>query len=151
VGAGDSTGFEELPSALRALPVRGLVAVAVLSALAGCGPDSTACPAIAWANTLTVQVAEQWTTAGGVEVRIACDTPCPPPPLAGEPAATTSVPLAGTQAVFHLLMSAPESVDVTVLGAAGAQLTTLQTSPDWQRVGGSAECGGPMVATVRVP
>ena len=48
-------------------------------------------------------------------------------------------------------MVVPETVDVTVLGPDGAVLAELTADPEWERVGGSAECGGPMAATVTVP
>ena len=39
---------------------------------------------------------------------------------------------------------------MTVSGADGV-LTELTVTPDWVRVGGSAECGGPTEAEVVVP
>jgi hypothetical protein len=45
----------------------------------------------------------------------------------------------------------PGTVAVTVLGPDGAVLAAVDGAPDWVRVGGSAECGGPHEATVTVP
>ena len=59
-------------------------------------------------------------------------------------------PLTGRSAEVQLDMTLPDSVEVTVLDAQGTVLTEAETEPEWRRVGGTAECGGPAEATVVV-
>lgn len=47
-------------------------------------------------------------------------------------------------------MTLPGSVTLTVADATGV-LTGFEASPEWRRVGGSTQCGGPHVAEVVVP
>ena len=48
-------------------------------------------------------------------------------------------------------MATPVEVDIAVLGPDGAVLAETTAAPEWVRVGGSEECGGPMEGTVTVP
>lgn len=145
-----------------------LVAVGLLGALlAGCTPN--ACPAVAWDNTAAVtlvgptsDVAEVQLCADGVcserrgsESRtpeplqlstmtaedLATFTPTPESmPVSLPPLATRST--AGSWS-FSFSMSAPQAVTVRALSADGEVLAELDTDLDWDRVGGSAACGGP--------
>lgn len=127
--------------------VAGLVAVLLLATRGG---GELACPAIGWSNGLVVELAEGWPAADAV--RIECPSPCGPVPMTPsdeEPDAVT-VHLAGATASVPL-MDAPESVTVTVLAADVAALGRAELDLDWVRVGGSAECGGPLEATATVP
>jgi hypothetical protein len=45
----------------------------------------------------------------------------------------------------------PETVEVAVLGSDEAVLAETTAAPEWVRVGGSEQCGGPHQATVTVP
>ena len=129
-----------------------LGAVLVLTAW-GDGVEQ-ACPAIAWSNGLTVELAGDWPPGAGRTVRVGCPQPCgldvredvPPAPVHEGVA-----PLVAGRAAVSFLMGTPDEVDVTVLGPDGAVLAGLSADLDWQRVGGSAECGGPHEATVTVP
>jgi hypothetical protein len=126
--------------------VLALVAVILLATRGGSGQ---ACPAIAWGNGLTVELADGWPAADAV--RVECSSPCDPVlarPVA-EPNAVT-VSLSGGAAVVSL-MGAPDSVEVTVLSEDGAAIGRAELDVDWVPVGGSEECGGPHEATVEVP
>jgi hypothetical protein len=133
----------------------GAVLVSGLIALTGCGAGAeTVCPAIGWSNALTVALADGWPPVEGGSLTVDCAPRCGQAVVEdGAPADrdASSVPLPGSSAVLHLDMSAPESVDIRVLGADGTELTEVHAELDWRRVGGSAECGGPMEATVTVP
>ena len=129
---------------------RTLVGVGAVLALTSCDGLARACPAIAWSNLVTVESAESWPGGEGRSVRLDCGTPCDPPVSSGDPSAATA-PVEGSVAQVVVGMVVPETVDVTVLGPDGAVLAELTADPEWERVGGSAECGGPMAATVTVP
>ncbi|RBY85760.1 hypothetical protein DQ241_15905 [Blastococcus sp. TF02A-30] len=123
---------------VRAVRLTGATALGaaalVLGGCAGGGP--TVCSTIGWSNGLRVEVDPGLAAA---TVRAYC-TGCDAGP----------VPVADGAAVVHVGMSTPGSVEVTVLDAAGSVLLETETEPDWRRVGGSAECGGPSEATVVV-
>ena len=59
--------------------------------------------------------------------------------------------LRGTSAALSFVLSSPDTVVVTVLGADGGTLAEVEADLDWVRVGGSEECGGPGEASVVVP
>lgn len=111
----------------------------------------TVCPAIGWSNALTVELAEGWPEVADGALTVDCSSPCGLQVTRdGEPEILT-VPLTGTSTVVQLGMTTPDPVTVTVLGADGAELAVHEAGPGWQRVGGTAECGGPHAATVVVP
>ena len=150
------------------MPRISLVAVALLGALlVGCTPN--ACPAVAWGNTAAVTL--EGPTSDVAEVRLCVDglcsewadseTPTPEPlqlstltaedlatltptpeatPVAFPPVATRST---ARSWLFSFTMNAPQKVTVRALSSAGEVLAELDTDLDWQRVGGSAACGGP--------
>jgi hypothetical protein len=132
--------------------VRALAALLLAgTTVAGCD-STTACPAIGWGRTLTVALADGWPPATGRTVLLECAAPCEV--LKAEPGTPgpASAPLTGTSVVFAVTGgTTPESVTVTVADAAGTELARLETRPEWARVGGSEECGGPSEATVVVP
>jgi hypothetical protein len=130
-------------------------ALTLLAALTGCdtGPVH-ACPAIGWTNQLVVELAPDWRPVEGGTVHLECPSACGVAlSSAGAvgPVDEVSAPLSGSAASLLLDMTAPDSVVVTVLGADGAALAELDADLDWTRVGGSAECGGPVRATLTVP
>jgi hypothetical protein len=135
-------------------PVLVAAALGAVLALTACDTAPTACPAIAWGNGLTVQLAGGWPPGEGRSVRVACPQPCGPelredaPPGRGHEGVA---PLVGDRATVSFLMATPDEVDVAVLGPDGGVLAGLSADLDWQRVGGSEECGGPHEATVTVP
>lgn len=127
--------------------VLGLVAIVLVASRLG---GETACPAIGWSNVLVIEVGSGRPEAHAV--RVDCSSPCGL--LLSSPADepdTTTVPLARGAATVSFVMAAPDSVTVAVLDAAGAVLTRAAVAPDWVRVGGSAECGGPHEGTGRIP
>ena len=138
--------------ALAALAA-GLVAL-VLAAVSVSAPER-ACPAIGWLDQLVVQLAVERPTAHAVQVE--CPTRCGltvpmPEPGAAQPDGPESatVELTGGTATASFLMGAPDSVTVRVLDTDGTVLAATEAEPDWVRVGGSAECGGPHEATVTI-
>ncbi|PZA21256.1 hypothetical protein DMO24_11260 [Modestobacter versicolor] len=125
-----------------------VVAVAVLLALAGCEDEATVCPASAAVVLPNVVVQlERWPAADSAVLQCA---PACVPGLAGDDRTELTVPVVDGVAGFDVFAS-PATVAVTVLAADGTELTRLETELDWARVGGSEECGGPVVATVDVP
>ena len=127
----------------------------VCAAVAGCraGPEQ-ACPAVGWTNELTVELAPDRPAVPGGTVHVACSSPCGiglSRTGTDEPLDELSAPLSGRSAQLQLDMTTPDSVVVTVLGPDGGQLAELDTDLDWVRVGGSAQCGSPMQASVLVP
>ena len=129
---------------------RAVAVVGAVLSLAACGEGRGVCPAVGWFDTLTVQLAEDWPDGEGRSVRLDCGGPCDPPVLSGDPSRLTAA-WEGSTARFTVGMSVPDSVEVTVLGPDGAVLAEVDAAPDWVRVGGSEECGGPHEATVTVP
>ena len=135
-------------------PVLVAAALGAVLALTACDTGPTACPAIAWGNGLTVELAGGWPPGEGRSVRVACPQPCGPefredaPP---GPRHEGVAPLVGDRATVSFLMETPDEVHVAVLGPDGAVLAEVEADLEWVRVGGSAECGGPHEATVTVP
>ncbi len=127
-------------------PVLVAAALGAVLALTACdGGVGRACPAIAWGNGLTVELADGWPPGEGRSVRVACPQSC------GLEVPDGVAPLVGDRATVSFLMETPDSVDVAVLGPDGGVLAGLTADLEWERVGGSAECGGPHEATVTVP
>lgn len=128
---------------------------AAVLVLAGCdGGIGQACPAIAWGNGLTVELAGGWPPEEARSVRVSCPEPCRPEALEGTPADPIRegvAPLVGDRATVSFLMETPDEVAVAVLGPEGDVLAELTADLEWVRVGGSAGCGGPHEATVTVP
>ena len=135
----------------RVPAVVALPAIAALLAVAGCGAGAGGvCSAIGYASTLVVQLDDGWPDEPGRSVRVDCSGPCPDPFATGEPDDERTVQLTGTSATV-VWADGMDDVVVTVLGADGAPLASVDAGLDWVRVGGSAECGGPLQATVTVP
>jgi hypothetical protein len=112
-----------------------VLAALLVPALAGCSGTERVCPPVGWGGTLVVELGPDWPDLVGASVRLADGDP---------------VPVRSRSTAFSLVMPLPSSVAVTVLDAGGASLAAIEEEPDWRRVGGSAECGGPSEATVVV-
>ena len=128
--------------------VRCAVVLAVLAS-AGCGPV-TACPAIGYSRTLLVELGAGWPDEPGRSVRVDCQGPCPDPLATGGRDDVRTAELTGTSARIDWFEGTGDVV-VTVLAPDGTELASVDTAPEYERVGGTAECGGPMEATVTVP
>ncbi len=103
--------------------VRISVWVTAVLALTACdGGVGQACPAVAWGNGLTVELAGDWPPGEGRSVRVGCPQPCglafredaPPGPVQEGVA-----PLTGSTAALSFVMETPDEVDVAVLGPTG--------------------------------
>lgn len=130
----------------------GLVAVTVLvtmTGLTGCAPF--ACPAIGWSNTLTVQLVGD--TSAVDQVQRCTDAGCAPAAdvdPSGPLGWITVESNDGDSWTFSVGMTSMEQVTVRTLAADGTVLSDTEATPEWVRVGGSAQCGGPSEATVAV-
>jgi hypothetical protein len=134
--------------------VRAIALTGAVLALAACDGVGQACPAIGWGSTLTVELAPDWPPGEGRSVEVGCPEPCGLPALGSTPSGPIRegvAPLTGTSTALSFVMETPDSVVVPVLGPDGAVLAEVAADLDWERVGGSEECGGPMAATVTVP
>ena len=129
----------------------GIVAVAVLVTVMGLtGCVSFACPAIGWTNALTVQL--DGDTSAVDQVQLCTDDGCAPVgdeditgPL-GLVTAEKKTDDAWTFAVDGL----PDTFTVRTLAADGTMLSDTEVTPEWDRIGGSEQCGGPSEATITV-
>jgi hypothetical protein len=145
---------------MRGAPVPALLVALSALAAAGCTSTDTACPAIGWFNAITVRLAPAWPVADRT-VTLSCPAaedcggfaPGGAPPTAPQDAVT--VPLVDAAAEVTIGMRTPASVTVTVsaggMSSGGAVLAAYDAPLDWERVGGTAACGGPEAATVVVP
>jgi hypothetical protein len=106
-----------------------LVSVLVVGP-AGCSTSATACPAMLHGASLTVRLAGGWTDGEPRSVRVRCP----------DGVACGRISPDGPR----------EELVVTVSGVDGV-LAELTVTPDWVRVGGTEECGGPTEAEVVVP
>jgi hypothetical protein len=150
------------PAACRAL------LLPVILPMTGCG---TVCPAIAWTNFVTVALAGDTQNVAWVQLCTpdacsqATEQPAPQPVLPTATATATGanglglppglvfpgrgiiVEKAGTDTWrFGFDMDAPGSVTVRALDSVGKILAERKVSLEWQRIGGTAECGGPATA-----
>ena len=165
-----------MPDTLR--HVSPSVLVPVLAALlTGCGSPATACPAIMYGASLTVRLADDWPTGAAESATVRCpeggqcglilpsdvtvlpepeEVPVPSPQTAQPPTPERSPGNSGMAQVFDggaqrwSLYGAHEELVVSVSGAGGV-LTAATVRPDWVRVGGTEDCGGPAAAEVVVP
>ena len=155
-----------------------LVLVAVVAALlTGCGSRETVCPAIMHGASLTVRLADDWPPGAAERATLRCPdgdvcgaiapsdltvlpqpeaVPVPSPGTAPPPTPEPSPGNSGTTqeldggAASWSVMGAREELVVSVSGPDGVLIETM-VRPDWVRVGGTAECGGPATAEVVVP
>jgi hypothetical protein len=131
--------------------------------VAGC---STACPAIGWVNSITVELAGD--PSGVDTVQLCADGACSelrPEPGTAAPRTVVTTPLDGTAPVapyvqptmapfyaeridadtwlFTVSMSTPDHVTAKALSSTGEVIAEKEADLAWTRVGGSAQCGGP--------
>ena len=157
--------------------VRSLLVPVVAALLTGCDSGATVCPAIMHGASLTVRLADDWPTGAAERATVRCPdgdvcgaiapsdltvlpqpeaVPVPPPGTAPPPTPEPSPGSSGTTqelddgAASWSVIGAREELVVSVSGAGGV-LTETTVRPEWVRVGGTAECGGPTTAEVVVP
>lgn len=114
--------------------------------LTGCVPF--ACPAIGWTNTPTVEL--DGDTATVAQVQLCTDAGCAPADdvdMTG-PLGLISVADRDGDTWTFSVDSLPDTFTVRTLAADGTVLSDTEVTPEWERVGGSAQCGGPGEATV---
>lgn len=147
--------------------------LAVCIPVAGC---STACPAIGWVNSVTVELAGDLSRVDSVQ--LCADGACSelrPEPGTAAPRIVVTTPLDAsvpftpeaqlspeaqpTMAPFYaekidadtwrftVNMSSPDHVTAKALSATGEVLAVKEADLDWKRVGSSAQCGGPSEAS----
>ncbi len=129
----------------------GLLAVAGLVSamgLTGCVPF--ACPAIGWTNALTVQL--DGDTSAVDQVQLCTDAGCAPvedEDVTGALGIVAAEEQKDDAWVFSV-DGLPDTFTVRTLAADGTVLSDTEVTPEWDRIGGSEQCGGPSEATVTV-
>ncbi|MEJ1087846.1 hypothetical protein WDU99_05905 [Microbacterium sp. Mu-80] len=121
--------------------------------LSACTPPVVACPAIGWINELAIAL--EGDVSDVADVLLCVDGICVPADDGVVPdelaqVAPMSQSSTGNRWVFSTGMSTPDAFTVRVLSTDGAIRTEVEAAPDWARVGGSEQCGGPGEATVIV-
>lgn len=150
---------------MRRLRLAGLAAAVVLSStVSGC---SWACTTIGWANAVNVELGGNASAVAAVELCAdgVCASAAPPLPASDEPlqvmtavpdasAAPSSAPDGGalrfsTEQIDERTwrvsfdMQSPDSLVVRAVSATGEVLAEREVTVEWERVGGSDQCGGP--------
>lgn len=129
----------------------GLMAVAALMTVTGLtGCVEFACPTIGWTNALTVQL--DGDTSAVHQILLCTDAGCAPvedEDGTGPLGFVTAQEQNGDAWTFSV-DGLPETFTVRALAVDGAVLSDTAVSPEWERVDGSARCGGPGEATVTV-
>ncbi len=122
-----------------------IVALAVVAAVVR--PEvpglQQACPAIGYSSLLTVTLEGDTSEVAVLQVRDGDEWQPPYPPDAAVPAIPTTQD--GDTWTFTLF-SSPRSVMLRALDDDGDVLERTEMVVGWERVGGTAECGGPMEA-----
>lgn len=126
-----------------------LLLVGVLAACAsGAGPTGqVVCPAIGWTDMLAVKI--EGDSSRVDQVRVCDEDGCWPDPDSSTNGPVFQVNGDGDHWSFTLV-SLPDPVTVLVTDRTGAVLGEAEVDPEWERVGGSAQCGGPHMAAVTV-
>jgi hypothetical protein len=120
-------------------------AVAVL-ALSGCDSDAVvACPAIGYMSTLVI------TVKGAVpdELELCHEDLCAPSSAAANVGFVVTPPAVSEQTWTFTGMF-PEGLTVRAYDKDGTPIASADIEPDWQRTGGSEECGGPTRAELTI-
>ena len=125
----------------------GIVALTVVAAVVGprVATPQQACPAIGYSSLLEVTLEGDTSEMAVVQVRDGDQWQPPYPPDAKVPAIPTSHD--GDTWTFTLF-SSPRSVMLRALDEDGDPVARTEVDVGWERVGGTAECGGPMEAQV---
>lgn len=145
--------MEKRQSGRRRSGLMGVAGLAAAVALTGCGSGEIACPAIGWINELTITLDGDLSDVADVKLCIEDD--CAPAEGTDIPEELTEVAFTDQDAstgtwVFTTGMSTPDQFIVRVYAADGTVLSNTQARPQWVRVGGSEQCGGPGEAALAV-
>jgi hypothetical protein len=122
-----------------------------LVALTGCAPAPVACPAVGWANILTVEVTGR--TSSVHSVQLCTEDGCAPRLDVESGGSLGLVRVAdreGDRWTFETGMLPLDEVTIRSADANGSIISKTSVSPDWKRVVGSERCGGPSKAFVSV-
>jgi hypothetical protein len=137
--------------------VKGLLVFAValgalLWAASRAGGPDVVCPAIGWGSAVRVELTGDWSAQPVGVVELECSTPCERLTVLDE---VTGEPVQLHEAVdplsWPVFGERPGSAVATVLAPDGSELARVESQLEFERVGGTEECGGPTEATVRVP
>jgi hypothetical protein len=137
--------------------VKGLLVFAValgalLWAASWAGGPDVACPAIGWGSSVRVELTGDWSAQPVGVVELECSTPCERLAVLDE---VTGEPVQLHEAVdplsWPVFGERPGSAVATVLAPDGSELARVESQLEFERVGGTEECGGPMRATVTGP
>lgn len=124
--------------------------------LSGCSsPFATVCPAVGWANTVEIDLvgsADALEQVGWVELcdEAGCSVSEEERQIAGESAPVESEPPyytawgEGAYWTVNLIMSAPTEVTVRAWSTEAQLLAEAESTLQWERTGGSEQCGGPV-------
>ena len=122
--------------------------IASMLLVAGCSPVETACPAIGYSSTLSIQLI-------GDSSQVSEITVCGGSNCVGEEALQESmrsgyaVQAQQDQDTWTATLFFPEEpLTLLATDSTGEVLFETQIHPEWVRTGGSEECGGPMSAKV---
>jgi hypothetical protein len=136
---------------LLALGGSGAALAALLVGLSW-GHDSVACPAIGWGSSVRVELTGDWSAQPVGVVELECSTPCERLAVLDE---VTGEPVQLDEAVdplsWPVFGEQPGSALATVRATDGTQLARVESQLEFERVGGTEECGGPTETTVRLP
>ncbi|SDH50623.1 hypothetical protein SAMN04489720_1457 [Agrococcus jejuensis] len=133
----------------------GLVATTALAATvtAACAPLPVACPAVGYFSTLSVTLAEP---RDDVALELCLSAGCAPAPL-DELASDEAIAdgLFGEASgdglegwTISIMSGGTDAVGYRLLDVAGTVLAEGEVEPEWVRVGGSEQCGGPTEAEI---
>lgn len=103
-----------------------------------------------WSNTLTVQL--DGDTSAVDQVQLCTDAGCAPAEdvdLLGPLGLIRATEHDGDTWTFSV-EGLPDTFTVHALAADGTVFSDTEATPEWARIGGSAQCGGPGEATVTV-
>lgn len=138
---------EEGGNGLRGLRAAVATVGAAFTALlvAGCSAPDVACPAIAYFSTLEI------TVTGEVPdiLELCADDVCAPSREASDVGFIVTPPaVSGQQWTFTGTFS--NDLTARAYDSEGVVIADVEIAPDWQRTGGSEQCGGPMLAEVGI-
>lgn len=113
--------------------------------LTSCSVDEVACPAILYFSTLEITVTGEVPDT----LELCADDLCAPSREASDVGFMITPPaVSGQQWTFT--GSFPDDLTARAYDSEGVVIADVEIAPDWQRTGGSEQCGGPMRAEVSI-